>query len=496
LTTPGSYIFALEVTDDDGARASDTMRVTVNPAPTYSCTAPLPVAFASYYTGDDTGLSANTPGSYSAANTGAKCEWVCNTAYWWNGSACVLPDLTAVSTVPANGASFTNLVSIAFTGEARNSATAPVTQGGWADLEIDTDNDGVANMNWNAYPPTYSSRVGSFLQNETKSLSRTLAAGTLAAGSYRYRFHVDTDGAGVAESNESNNTSAWRSFTVTNPVNGVCGPAARTYGFNESAFTGALCSVGSASPAAPAFPAQGATTNWQCLGQFGGSNVACSAPRDNPPPPEVTVGDCTIALEGSTCTRNDVTWNLEAFAGPYNIRNITNSSQISGTASTSAAIAVGAGRRLTLNYGLNTINALAGGVSRASDTANASCNTAAGHFWHSLLGTPVCKAPPSINITAPSVGSGTLVRSGDTVTIEYEVNANYNVACTITGLSGGGPGTYNHVGAPGWVAATPSVTGALTAAQVVRIDCGVVGIPSSYNSEEIRIDVIPPYQET
>jgi hypothetical protein len=191
-----------------------------------------------------------------------------------------------------------------------------------------------------------------------------------------------------------------------------------------------------------------------------------------------------------------VTWNLEAFAGPYTIRNITNGSQIAGTASTSAAIPVGAGRLLTLNYGLNTINALAGGTSRASDTANASCNTAAGHFWHNLLGTPVCKALPSIDITAPLVGSGTLVRSGDTVTIEYEVNANYDVRCDVTGLNGGGPTTYNHTGAPGWVAATPSETGALTAAQVVRIDCGVVGIPASYNSQEIRIDVIPPYQET
>ncbi len=59
------------------------------------CTGTLP-ANATTYAGDDTGLSANTARVYAASNTGAKCEYSCNSGYGWNGSSCTV--LTPVTT--------------------------------------------------------------------------------------------------------------------------------------------------------------------------------------------------------------------------------------------------------------------------------------------------------------------------------------------------------------------------------------------------------------
>ncbi len=53
----------------------------------FVCTGTLP-ANASVYAGDNTGLSANTPYSYSATNTVSKCQYACNSGYTWNGSVC------------------------------------------------------------------------------------------------------------------------------------------------------------------------------------------------------------------------------------------------------------------------------------------------------------------------------------------------------------------------------------------------------------------------
>ncbi len=81
------------------------------------------------------------------------------------------------------------------------------------------------------------------------------------------------------------------------PVNGVCGPAATTYASTATAFSGALCSTGSASPASPAFPAQGSSTSWSCLGTGGGSSPSCTASR--------SVSYC-VNGGGLTCTETVV----------------------------------------------------------------------------------------------------------------------------------------------------------------------------------------------
>lgn len=67
------------------------------------------------------------------------------------------------------------------------------------------------------------------------------------------------------------------------PVNGVCGPAATTYVYSATAFSGALCTTGTVSPASPAFPAAGGSTTWSCLGANGGSSYNCVAARPTQP---------------------------------------------------------------------------------------------------------------------------------------------------------------------------------------------------------------------
>ncbi|MFA5993684.1 MAG: SdrD B-like domain-containing protein [Parcubacteria group bacterium] len=65
------------------------------------------------------------------------------------------------------------------------------------------------------------------------------------------------------------------------PINGTCGnrtatyPATTTNWLTNSSF----CSTGTVSPANPIFPAQGATTDWTCVGSNGGSTATCHATR-------------------------------------------------------------------------------------------------------------------------------------------------------------------------------------------------------------------------
>ena len=59
-------------------------------AVTYSCTGSIP-ANATMYSNDNVGLSSNTSYTYSATDTGTRCQYSCNFGYNWNGSACALP---------------------------------------------------------------------------------------------------------------------------------------------------------------------------------------------------------------------------------------------------------------------------------------------------------------------------------------------------------------------------------------------------------------------
>jgi hypothetical protein len=124
-------------------------------------------------------------------------------------SGCVPKDLSAQNVSPAAGSSFASASPITFTGQANNVSADSISEGGWADLEIDWNSDG-SYTNYNAYG---GSQLGSFAVGQSKTLSYTLAGASATSGSHRYRFRVDTINS-LVESDESNNVSSWVGFTV------------------------------------------------------------------------------------------------------------------------------------------------------------------------------------------------------------------------------------------------------------------------------------------
>lgn len=91
---PGTYSVNIRAVDDNGTASGWASHgISIVNAPV--CTG-LPLN-AAYYSGDDIGLSVDTPSVYAALNTPTiKCEFSCNTGYQWTGASCVsAPTITA-----------------------------------------------------------------------------------------------------------------------------------------------------------------------------------------------------------------------------------------------------------------------------------------------------------------------------------------------------------------------------------------------------------------
>jgi hypothetical protein len=104
-----------------------------------------------------------------------------------------------------------------------------------------------------------------------------------------FHAHISETGIGI----ESLTVQAINFQLIPAPINGTCGnrtatyPATTTNWLTNSSF----CSTGTVSPANPIFPAQGATTDWTCVGSNGGSTATCHATREVAPP-EAINGAC------------------------------------------------------------------------------------------------------------------------------------------------------------------------------------------------------------
>lgn len=128
-----------------------------------------------------------------------------------------LPNIVVSSNAPADGYSVLDSEpSIVFSGVAENTNTLPVTEGGWADLEIDWNSDGGAmgaggdtfDVNLNAFN---SLMLGAFALLEQKAVSYEVV--NPPTGTHRYRFTADVTNQ-LLESDEDDNHSAWRTFIV------------------------------------------------------------------------------------------------------------------------------------------------------------------------------------------------------------------------------------------------------------------------------------------
>lgn len=131
-------------------------------------------------------------------------------------------DLYSVNVMPTDGDLYLSREAVSFSGNVINTTTAPVTEGGWADLEIDWNSDGGPqsdgglgfDVNFNAFGGV---KLGSFAKGESKALSYTFPTGSMPVGMHRYRFNVDTDNTGVPdEGDEFNNRSPWITFIIEN----------------------------------------------------------------------------------------------------------------------------------------------------------------------------------------------------------------------------------------------------------------------------------------
>ena len=273
-------------------------------------------------------------------------------------------------------------------------------------------------------------------------------------------------------------------FTISS--NGACGSAARDYSFSETSYTEALCASGNPSPASPSFPSQGGSESWQCLGTGGGlPSPVCTAQRLLPPAPQLNVSNCVItSVNQSTCTAV-ASWNLQAGASPYEVRNMTTNTVI-GTASTSLSTYT------TLTHGVNEVRArasgltgLAGGLDVISAFPMASCG--AGLFWHQTFG--ACTVYPQV-VVPPEI-QNQWIRSGQTAPVRFTVTAPYPVICRING-GNTSPASYAH---PGGSTDYEGRTGVLTAAQIVQITCQPTGMVASDVVREARITILPMVQE-
>jgi hypothetical protein len=88
------------------------------------------------------------------------------------------------------------------------------------------------------------------------------------------------------------------------PVNGLCGPAATTYVYTATAFSGALCTLGTALPA-PSFPTPSNSSSWYCVGSGGGTDSTCGATHSDllvngaHTSAQCTAAGGTVLLDGS-----------------------------------------------------------------------------------------------------------------------------------------------------------------------------------------------------
>lgn len=253
-------------------------------APTYSCTGTLP-ANTNVYVNDDTGLSANTPYSYSASNTAPKCQYSCNSGYNWNGSSCVAAPPTPVTT-------FTGTY-----GSQVNQTTLNLPVGG-----------GTVNLNWSV-----TNAIGGWCTGySTTGVSGWAITGTgskpvtgtniSAAVSSTTRFDLDCW-------NSSGTPAVRRSVQVNvaavTTVNGVCSTTAET------------CTSGTYSNS----PADTSTNyQWTCLGSgspVGTNSGTCSAPI-------IPVTTFTGTYSSQV---NQTTINLPAGGGSVNLNwSVTNAS--------------------------------------------------------------------------------------------------------------------------------------------------------------------------
>ncbi|QQR64889.1 hypothetical protein IPH92_05060 [Candidatus Kaiserbacteria bacterium] len=137
-----------------------------------------------------------------------------------------LPNIVVSSVSPINAFSVADAVpNVLFSGTVQNIGTTFVAEGGWADLEIDWDSDGGSmGTGGDTFDNNYSAfgglKLGAFALLDQKVITHDVL--NPPVGTHRYRFTADVANE-LTESDENDNHSAWRTFTVETPLNQCTG---------------------------------------------------------------------------------------------------------------------------------------------------------------------------------------------------------------------------------------------------------------------------------
>lgn len=184
---------------------------------------------------------------------------------------------------------------------------------------------------------------------------------------------------------------------------------------------------------------------------------------------------CVIPPEGTSCNTN-VVWEA------YNFLSTPSVQQQGVEFST-----------LTANPGSGLIRSASpsSSVFRLEDTGsafyasfNADVQCAANSVWAGGR----CITLPDIDITAdPNV-----IRSGTTAPLSIEIDAGYELVCTLS--DGGSPQTFTHTGVPA-AQSYNRTTRPLSSAQIVSVSCVSPVYPPVNGSSDVRVNVVPTIQE-
>jgi prepilin-type N-terminal cleavage/methylation domain-containing protein len=100
-------------------------------------------------------------------------------------------------------------------------------------------------------------------------------------------------------------------------IDGSCGTANKTYAYSVSSYgSDTYCATGTTTPTTPAFPDNGAITNWTCVGLNTGLTASCSASRN------------AVPVNGSCGTAN----NSNSYSIPTtNLCTLGNATSVSGS---------------------------------------------------------------------------------------------------------------------------------------------------------------------
>jgi hypothetical protein len=385
----------------DGLRCMHGMRIPIACPSLYSCTGSIPSYASAWSANESTGLTANTPWTYSSTDTATKCQYRCNSGYTWNGSSCVVvvPSATLSGTgctIPAgssmcngsftwsiqNSSSpnlFNNTRNVQYTTNPSGSGvgyaiqygsnTVSARNGTTALWSITVTASCAAGTSWNgsicaaALAPSGSINatactipVGGTSCASTVSWSSANFAGTQSVRQGVTQFSTLTSSAGVSRNVNPSN----RSFSLVDTGSSFSATVNATVG----------CAAGS---------------SWN-----GSSCVATVAPSGS-----INATACTIPVGGTSCA-STVSWSSANFAGTQSVRQgVTQFSTLTSSA--------GVSRNVNPS---NRSFSLVDTGSSFSATVNATVGCAAGSSWNGSSCVATVAPSGSINATACTIPVG------------------------------------------------------------------------------------------